>query len=478
MSLRSFLAEICSLPDPQVLLYDEVGSKATPLPPGEVVVFIGCGSWDTFKGFSLPVVLQHKGSKTRFSLDQDYTSVSQMLAFRAQEILQGWSARPSDPLGPAQASPRFTIIAEDASPDAIFGYLLFLAAVAGIDTERFFPDWRAAVDEWERHGNCGEPTTAWCALESALAHRRIPTKVDVTAEELGKAWGDCLRFAGACLHEYLPPEALPKHPLCEVHGFALAALEQERQAYHQWLQHSAIVQLSLPLNGAKDRRLIVDALFVDEDQMTGSAKIFYRNDKQNSPLQKGFALAVHHRAGSSESNPDITIDLDPRCGVHLQELHNALETAESMAWDAKKLKRSVSDARYMENVPNLYEQPWYMDREHTIIGSPRRLRSGGFGSRLSREAVFNVVWNTCEPLRGVSVNSFDGDKPVAITELNDALLSEGSHRKRLFLARWLKGGEQTFRALPDAPTVWRILASRTTRRRAKRQPPNRPRKRR
>ena len=462
MNLRSFLAEVCSLPDPKVLLYDNLASKVTAISASEPLVFVGCGSWDGPTASQEPLFLQYKGSKSRFGLDRDHTSITEMLAACGPELLQEWTARPADPLGPSKASPLFTIVVEDAGPDAVFSYLLFLALVAGLDTERFFPDWQAAVDEWERHGNCGEPTTSWCALESALTHRRFPFRSDVTEEEMGKAWGDALRFAGVCLHEYLSPEALPQKPICAPHGFALAALEQERQAYEQWLQHSDIVQISLPIIGAQDRRLIVDALFVDEDQMTGSAKIFYRNDRQNSPLKKGFALAVHYRAGSSESNPDITIDLDPRRGVHLLDLHKALEGAENEAWEKSGKKRSVDNARYMENVPNKFEQPWYMDREHSLIGSPRRLLSGKYGSKLSREAVFNVIWNTCEPLQGIKVRPYGGSKSVAISDLQEIFPKGKEKRKHSFLASWLQGEDQIFRSLPDAPTVWRMLACLTT----------------
>jgi hypothetical protein len=472
MIVADFLADIQFLPDPRILLFEDVPSILDRVQLGEQFVFVGCGFPDQPEGTasgSEPLRLTNKGSKHQLRLAADYTSITAMMAADSSRVLQKWPFRyrASEPEGAGlsmrELVEKLTIVAEDAAPDSILGFLMLLAACQGISLPCFFPAWRDAVDDWERHGNAEQPMHSWCALESALVHRRFPIQMSLTADLMSKAWGEGLRFLAASLTRDLHPECLPQVPICAEHSMAMYALQQEQQAYEQWLQHAQIVQLSLPLASTTDRKLLVDAILVDENQTTGSARTFYRNDKINSPLNKGFALAVHHRPHSSEAYPDITIAVDPRRGVRLSDLHKALENAETVAWAKHREARSTRPPRYMENVPNTYEQPWYMDRDHTLIASPRRVSDQRNGSFLNRDAVLDLIWETYHPLTGIKVlPSPTAFEPVSLLEVRPVSPTHSSAGKCLLAASWLNGEETSLPlALPNAPTIWRMLAAMT-----------------
>ena len=390
-----------------------------------------------------------------------------MLAADSRRVLEGWPYLP----GPQQASGRslrevlqpITVVAEDAGPDSIMSLVMLLAACACIPLSDFFPAWQQAIDDWERHGNAFQPMHSWCALESALVHRCFPIHTPITAAAMSKAWGEGLRFLAAALLGKLKPEGLPELAICPEHANAKSALQQEQQAYEQWLRHSEVVQLAVPLATASDRHLLLDAIFVQEEQTTGSAKVFYRNDHKHSPLGKGFALAVHHRPHSTESDLDITIAVDPRRGVALTQLHQAIEAAETQAWTANGQARSTDPPRYLEGVPCLYEQPWYIDRDHTLIAAPRPLGTGQKSSYLTRDRVLEIIWETYYPLQGVRVlPSPKASTPISILQVQPVPLPGPPTGKRLLSALWLRGDQAAFPiALPDAPTVWRVLAAMT-----------------
>src|ERR1700722_14844286 len=168
------------------------------------------------------------------------------------------------------------------------------------------------IERWETEGMVDEPFRAWPSLAAALAHAHFSTGVASTDEQFAAAWTATMRFAAECLLAGFDPVALPSPPNAGLHHDAVVALRQEKQTYRDWLPHAEIAQLSLPLSSGHERRLLVDALLFVEDQPTGTAKIFYRNDEK-AALGEGFCLAASYRPGAPiGSGNEFTITVDPR----------------------------------------------------------------------------------------------------------------------------------------------------------------------
>lgn len=472
MTLSEFLKQAVDLPDPTVVPYEALSSPGHG-PLGPSAVLVGFGSWDAHaaQGTDAPLLLTNKGTKRRFHLPADYTSVTRFVADPPPGYLEGWALWPQSARAPRDLLPSLTLYAEDASPDSVMGLLLLLLRAARVSVDEFPRPWIEAVDEWERQGTVDQPFRSWCALESALVHQQFPSVGALTSDILSRTWGQALRFAACALANGYSPDRLPKISVSLDHARARSALHQEKHLYEDWLQHSQSLQLSLPLTGANQRRMLVDALVIEEEQLTSTAKCFYRNDITHAPLKAGFALALHIRHGSPTAKPEITITVDPRRGVHLKDLWLRLEEAESRAWHKASKVRPTGKPRYLENVDNRFEQPWYLDPTWTLIGSPRPLESGEHGTMLSWDEVQAVVWEEFNPLREVSVvEPKRPGVPVPILSLTPEEVSADA--KRLVVAKWpdesLRRGLLRPHSLPEAPTVLRLLASLT-------QPPSRPR---
>ncbi len=466
MDLKTFLTAVRALDPPHVVLFENVHKVAATTSIDERFVFVGCDPMHEVTAQSpakIPLLLTNKASMARFGRSEDYVSVSALVADNPANFLGQWSLWPAEnPVDPAELFRQIRIVAEDAGPDSIFSVLLLLGRAAGVDPEEFPHVWLDAVNRWERDGNSDDPARSWCALESALVHQSFPMKTGLTEDAMREAWSNGLRFATDALSAG-GPETLPRDAISHEHARAAAALEQERQLYEEWLRRAQVVQLLLPLKDSIDRRLLVDALLIEEDQIAGAAKVFYRNDKVNSPLGQGFGLAANYRLNSTESKFDITISVDPRRGIGLKDLHKAIETAEDQKWSESGQSRPQTRPRYMDNVPNIYDEPWYMNREHTLIGSPRRLQSGDSGSLLTWEEIREKLWSVYCPLHGVLVSQEKNlPVPVSILSARSKELKEGSTEKQLFTASWLKADKVgAIRSLPNAPTVWQIMAAMT-----------------
>lgn len=459
---NSFLKQLTSIDVKQITPFEEKRTEG---------VFVGCGLWPE-PGEWLPanrLLLNNKGTSPRFG--RSYSSVTAMIVSPPPGLLETsplWSNRPVDPQTALQ---RMTLVVEDASPDSLFGVLLLLASLAGIGPTRFPRAWIEAVDLWEREGVAEDPWTSWCPLESALAHSYFPVAAKVTEEALAKAWTAGLRFVAFCLVQKLSPHAISDLPDCAQWRQARMALAQEEQVYLDWLPHATALQLSLPLSHAPDRRVLVDALAFTEDQSTGAAKVFYRNDKVRAPLQQGFTLAAHHRPAEQGTGDDFTVAVDPRRGVHLRDLWYELERCENDAWQKTGEVRPSHPVRPLEGVESHSTQPWYVNPEATLIGAPRRLPSGQLGTRLTWRDMLDAIWTVFNPLRDVKIcPSGSEERPIPLLDLqphdtssSGADRSSLEHHKCLLLASWPRLQSATGgvgpRSLSDAPIVPRVLAA-------------------
>ncbi|MGH8550340.1 MAG: hypothetical protein ACRERU_17425 [Methylococcales bacterium] len=69
---------------------------------------------------------------------------------------------------------KLTLVVEDAAPDAVFAFLLWLAYVNGVEPEEFrspvITKWIEAVQRWEMTGLVNNPYSSWAALLSVLSY--------------------------------------------------------------------------------------------------------------------------------------------------------------------------------------------------------------------------------------------------------------------------------------------------------------------
>lgn len=460
-NLDTFLDKIASVDVNHIEPFDETV---------DVGVFIGCGSWPA-AGEPLPanrLLMNNKGTAPRFG--RGFSSVTRLMVAPPPGFFEGWNLWTGRPIDPQAALDRMVLVVEDASPDSVFGVLLLLASLYGLEPANFPAAWIDAVDLWEREGVADDPRTSWCPLQSALAHSQFPVAAKMTETGLRKAWTDSLRFAAYCLRQQLSPHAIADLPDCKEWRNARMALDQEEQVYLNWLPHGTALQLSLPLAYASDRQMLIDALVFTEDQSTGSAKVYYRNDKTNAPLKQGFTLAAHHRPAEQGTGNDFTIAVDPRRGVQLRDLWHELERRENEAWARAGEARPDNDIRPLVGVENRWNQPWYITPDATLIGAPRRISTHQLGTKLSWHEVLDAIWTVYNPLRDVQVCPPGSDTAVPLLTLPPEDLSTATadrepveHHRRFLFARWPKSSSPTSglgpRSLSDAAIVPRIFAA-------------------
>jgi hypothetical protein len=427
---------------------------------------VSVGRGDLGKSTALRLVLNNKAVK-RFD-GGSYASITRLVAEQpSEEFLESWPLWQRRPLQPQEALKEMTLEVDDASPDSTLGVILLLARLAECNLARFPKEWVEAAESWEKTGMVADPRTSWVTLCSALAHKHFPVTGNPTDKNYVDAWLDTLRFTSGCLARNAHPLKLESMSDWELWREATALLEQEEQAYHDWLTHAETLQLSLPLRKGAGRRLLIDALLVAEDQATGAAKVFFRTDSSNTTLKRGFTLAAHYRPNERKGDGnDFTIALDYRWGLALLDLWKELERLECAAWEAAGETRPADNPRVLEGVENNYNEPWYIDRERTLVAAPHKLSDGRLGSKLEWKDVCAAIWRVYNPLHGVEVlehhaGSGATASRVSLLNLQHAKTEAG---KRLLLASWpfdrndpvLHGAP---RALTLSPTVERILAT-------------------
>jgi hypothetical protein len=450
--LSSFLDELSTVTISNVVL--DGNEDSTPASR----VFVGCGRWPA-TNLPLTLVLENKGAYPRWG--RHYSSVAQMLANPPEGLFDSWELWSQRPLHAAAALDRFTMVVEDASPDSVIAVVLLLARLFGVEPPDFPVDWINAADYWEREGVADDPWTSWCALASALAHSQFPRIGELSTYVLARAWTNTLHFAATCLQRGLSPYAIPSLPDIREWREAQAALHQEERVYLDWLPHATSIQLSLPLAAAPDRRLLIDGLLVVEDQPTGSAKLFYRNDRVRSPLKEGFGFAAHYRPAEQGTGNDITIAVDPRLGVHLRELWRELEQQEKEAWSKAGLTRPNDHVRYLEGVESKWNEPWFITPNGTLIGAPRRLSEDVYGTMLTWRDILDTIWTVFNPLREVKVCAAGSNMPILLADLKGED-RPAEHHKKLLLASWPRLSPEMGGAGPPsltkAPVVSRVFA--------------------
>lgn len=432
------------------------------------LILIGLGHWprDGQPVANRGVCLNHKG------LAGHYPTVTDLVLAPPEPLRQHWERLTAADQGPVALLRRFTLVVEDAGPDACLALLCWLARASGVDLDAWAATdgrpWVQAVRLWETTGMAAEPIAAWAALLSALAHGCLPadgapdnSSAERSPPDLSRAWREALRLTVALLCAGADPAAVAPAWSLEPYARARAFLDAEGQEYRQSLAQATCLQLWVPLAGTGGcRRLLVDAYFATETWPSGARKLFARTDRAHTELGQGFALMGLHRPDARGTGADMTLSVNPWTGIDLQLLWTELERLETDRWEGR---RPCDAIRPLASYPPGagYNQPWWDDGgRYTLLGAPKALPDWPAGSRLTWAEVLEAAWQCYSPLAGLRVRDLlaERDGPLAECCRETLQAADGAVARHLAAVRWLPDGTRP-QSLFLVSTARRALAA-------------------
>ncbi len=413
------------------------------------------------------IALNHKPLDDVQTLHR-FSSVCEYVGSADDGLIDSWRMRLPD--GPASLR---RIVVEDLSLDTCLALLLFFDRTGHnrlVSTEleawvRYVTDWEAGLyaDSVEmRHSAAVQMTILGHSYLSPTPPRGVPD------ESLRTGLRACLSLLRAMIDSGMSPHApVPRLNTAE-HSRAMAQFEYEAQQYRLALAYGRSCQLLVPLADG-GRRVLIDALILDEVEPSGILKLFARTDLERSWTRKGFALLAIHRPSQAGTGNDMTLSIDPATGLTLRDLWVELERRENLAWGEDRPRdwpRRIASYRRPDGTvdPAAPNEPWWDDSgRYTLIGAPKRLlphRQGPTevepkagqtrpmsGSRLQwRADVLSALWKLYGPV------------PAEAHVLESPAIGV----KRLAMVRWESGPNL---AVAESPSFHAWLASHSMARR-------------
>ncbi|MBL8953739.1 MAG: hypothetical protein JNK82_23390 [Myxococcaceae bacterium] len=206
-------------------------------------------------------------------------------------------------------------------------------------------------------------------------------------------------IAGA-LGEGAPLDALPPHL---IPSRVSRRLKADTDLYRAELSRGWKLQLDLPLDDNVGSRRI-DALFLSSPQDVTVLKLLARHDHEQSSYRRGFELMAVHAPNEANAYSRHTITLAPESAGTLGELGVALDELEGPnAPDGTP--RVKGRPRFSYQPPQLegLADPWYSDGYAWAKGRSTLVAPPFAGTRLSREQIWETVWQRYNLGRNVHV---------------------------------------------------------------------------
>jgi len=197
----------------------------------------------------------------------------------------------------------------------------------------------------------------------------------------------------------LPEELIPKR--------ITRRLKADADLYRAELSRGWKVQLDLPIDhqsGSTYRR--IDALFLSSPQDVTVLKLLARPDHENSSYERGFELMAVHAPNEPNAWGKHTISIAPESPGTLADLAYTLDLLEGdTAPDGTP--RAKGKPRFTNQPPELegLSDPWYSDGYAWEKGRSTIVAPPFVGTRLSREEIWEAVWQRFNVGRHVHVTA-------------------------------------------------------------------------
>jgi|APLak6261679142_1056127.scaffolds.fasta_scaffold00054_38 hypothetical protein len=195
------------------------------------------------------------------------------------------------------------------------------------------------------------------------------------------------------------PDALVAHRVSR-------RLKADADLYRAELSRGWKVQVDLPVDNQPGAYRRIDALFLSSPQDVTVLKLLARPDTESSSYQRGFELMAVHAPNEQNAWGRHTISIAPESPGTLDDLALQLDRLEGPL-GPDGAPRIKGKPRFTWQPPELegLADPWYSDgyawtkRRCTIVAPPFA------GSRLTREQIWEAVWQRFHVGRNVHVTS-------------------------------------------------------------------------
>ncbi len=182
-------------------------------------------------------------------------------------------------------------------------------------------------------------------------------------------------------------------------------LKADADLYRTELSRAWKVQLDLPLDHSTDagyRR--IDALFLSSPQDVTVLKLLARPDAQSSSYGRGFELMAVHAPNEPQAWGKHTISIPPESPGSLADLAMTLDRLEGPD-KPDGTPRQKGQPRFSHQPPELegLSDPWYSDGYAWPKGRSTIVAPPFVGTRLSREHVWETIWQRYHVGRNIHV---------------------------------------------------------------------------
>lgn len=220
-------------------------------------------------------------------------------------------------------------------------------------------------------------------------------------------------------------------------------LKADTDLYRAELSRAWKLQLDLPLDdkpNAGYRR--IDALFLSSPQDVTVLKLLARPDTEASSYHRGFELMAVHAPNEANAYSRHTITLAPESAGTLADLGVLLDQVEGPnAPDGTPRAKGRPRFSYQPAALEGLADPWYSDGYAWAKGRSTLVAPPFAGTRLSREEIWETVWQRFNLGRNVHVTQARTvyAKPFRVTTPPSEAQLEGLGFRRTMLAAARKG---------------------------------------
>ncbi|MBL8920678.1 MAG: hypothetical protein JNJ54_17565 [Myxococcaceae bacterium] len=203
------------------------------------------------------------------------------------------------------------------------------------------------------------------------------------------------------------PADLATLPAALVPARVTRRLKADADLYRTELSRAWKVQLDLPLDQSAEaayRR--IDALFLSSPQDVTVLKLLARPDAQASTYGRGFELMAVHAPNEPQAWGRHTISIPPESPGSLADLALVLDRREGpLKPDGAPRERQKPRFTHQPAELEGLSDPWYSDGYAWAKGRSTIVAPPFVGTRLSREEVWETIWDRFHVGRNVHVTS-------------------------------------------------------------------------